>query len=127
MIILRNKLFATNMSSIIKPPKGNSVSLKNSIGGKIPSSKDLQIEQMKLQRQVMVTQRQKQALQAQEKLARDKQLVQLQKSNQKENIQNQKQMIEAKKLGDENRLNPADRNWGLIKSSSKITPPVSMK
>lgn len=127
MIILRNKIFAvvpsqtkglvTGLQKAAQPGKVN-----------IPSSRgnNIQIEQMKTIRQSMINQRQRQAIQAQERLARSRQLAQIQKTEMKKDLAKNKQLINAVESG-KNDINPAERNWGLVKTSSKPVPPVSMK
>ena len=90
------------------------------------TSRSLQIEQMRLQRQLLQTQRMRQKLQAEERMERSRNLAQLQKS---ENQKDETQMDNQIKLAsdDRSKLNPADRNWNLVKSRTKISQPVSMK
>lgn len=90
------------------------------------TSKDLQVEQMKLQRQVMQTQRMRQRMESEERLNRARQLSQMQRNQQKEDQSDRENQVKVKKL-QEDSINPADRNWNLVKSKAKTTPPISMK
>lgn len=88
------------------------------------TSKDLLIQQMRLQRQIMITQQQRQKLQNQETMAQMRQLNQKSKAeNDKDNQQNS-QNIRTNKMEQEN---AKPDNTGLYKTKSKIIPPVSMK
>lgn len=93
----------------------------------IMTAKDLQIEQMKLQRQLMQTQRMRQKMEAEERLNQSKQLAQMQRSQQKEDREEKENQVRVRKLQDDTAINPADRNWNLVKTKAKPTAPVSMK
>lgn len=123
MIVKRIKVFSS-----ILPPKFNPIgSIKYPTVGKANTvpGQAIRVEQMRTQRQLMQTQRMKQSIQSQKELARQKQIAQLQKMEQKKDIESNKQLVREKNSRQE--LNPATRNWGMVKTTSKIVPPVSMK
>ena len=91
------------------------------------TAKDLQIEQMKLQRQLLQTQRMRQKMESEERLHQAKQLAQIQRSQQKEDQEDKQNQVRVRKLQEDSQLNPADRNWNLVKTKAKTTAPVSMK
>jgi hypothetical protein len=88
------------------------------------SSKDLQLEQGKLQRELLKTQRMKQRMQAEERDERIKRTLQLQKMEQRKDIEEDKARIRVKKLEDDNNEN---KSLGLYKSKPHPVAPVSMK
>ena len=82
------------------------------------SSRDLQIENMKMQRA-------RQRLQAEERQQVLKSQTQAQKLEQQKDEQEQKQMIQAKRVRD-SKENPA-LTWGMVKKNTTAKPPIPMK
>lgn len=89
------------------------------------SSRDLQIENMKMQRSLMENQRSRQRLQAEERQQVLKSQTQAQKLEQQKDEQEQKQMIQAKRVRD-SKENPA-LTWGMVKKNTTAKPPIPMK
>lgn len=87
------------------------------------TSKDLQIEQGRLQRELIKTQRLKQKMQAEEREDRLKRIVQLQKMEQKKDIEDSKARIRIKKLEEDNNSNSSN----VYKSRLHPVAPVPMK
>lgn len=98
--------------------------LENNILEAQKTSKDLQIEQMKMQRAMMANQRSRQKLQEQERQDRLKQQLQAQKLDQKDE-QSQKSQVQTKKL--QSNEDSATRNWSLVKKNTTAKPPIPMK
>ena len=90
------------------------------------SSRDLQIEQMRLQRQILETQRMRQRIQAEERTQQLKQTTQVQKMEQKKDEARDENQLKAKKIDAQNNRQEIN-NIGLYKTKSKPTPTVSMK
>ena len=143
MIILRSKLFAVQNNNQ-NPQQENSAKQqvqaanKNTSLPTTPSqaqpdkdnnqltSKDLQIEQMRMQRQLLQTQRMKQRLQADERRERLRQISKLQREEAKKEETETKNQIKVKKIEMDNRADEA-KNVGLYKRPTKMPEPVSMK
>ena len=87
------------------------------------TSRDIQLEQMKLQRQLMQTQRMKQKIQAEERNERAKRIMQQQKLEQQKEREEDRQMLRVKSM--ENKEN--NPNTSLYKTKSHPVTPVSMK
>lgn len=109
-MIIKRKLFAS--------------SPQQSGQGQQMNSKDLQLEQGRLQRELLKTQRMKQQMQAEERDARIKRTLQLQKMEQRKDIEEDKARIRAKKLEDDSNEN---KSLGLYKSRPHSVAPVPMK
>lgn len=90
------------------------------------TSKDLQIEQMRLQRQILETQRMRQRMQAEERMQELKQSTQNQKLEQKKDEAQKDNQLKVKKIDAQNNRQEVN-NIGLYKTKSKPTPTVSMK
>lgn len=118
MIILRRKI--KSFSSIQNPPED-----QNS-GNQQLTSKDLAIENMKMQRQIMLNQRMRQKLQAQERADRLRQIARAQKEENDKDEQDSKNQIKIKKIEQDNSASEA-KNVSLYKSRSKPVIPVPMK
>lgn len=114
MIILRKKT-----KSFANPDPSVSQDPNNQL-----TSKDLAIENMKMQRQLMMNQRMKQKLQAQERADRMKQIAKIQKSEDEKDEQETKNQINRKKVEQEK---DEAKNVGLYKTKSKMPAPVPMK
>ena len=117
MIKIKRKLFSkqgnkesSSVNSSVNPP--------NQL-----TSRDMQLEQMKLQRQLMQTNRMRQRLEAEERRDESRRIMQLQKMEQRKDIEEDKQRVRIRKMeeGDQN------NNTSLYKSKSHPVAPVSMK
>ena len=87
------------------------------------TSRDMQLEQMKLQRQLMQTSRLRQKLEAQERRDESRRIMQLQKMEHLKDIEEDRQRVRVKKLEDKD----DNANTSLYKSKSHPVAPVSMK
>lgn len=87
------------------------------------TSRDMQLEQMKLQRQLMQTNRLRQKLEAQERRDESRRIMQLQKMEHLKDIEEDRQRVRVKKLEDKD----DNVNTSLYKSKSHPIAPVSMK
>lgn len=92
--------------------------------GSNPSSNDLMVQQMKLQKQVMETQKQREKLRSEETRKRLQVMQRTQKMQNEQDEEQREDQIKAKKLEMEN--NKPD-NQGLYKSKSKIVTPIPMR
>ena len=90
------------------------------------TSKDLQLEQMKLQRQLIMTNRMRQRLQAEERQDQMRRITQLQKSEMRKDEQEDKNRVTVKRLENQSSENAKD-NTALYKTKSRPVPPVPMK
>ena len=90
------------------------------------TSKDLQIEQMRLQGQMIETQKMRQRLQAEERMQRMRQISQVQKMEQKKDEEEKDNQIKVRKIENQKENNNSE-NIGLYKTKSKPVQPVSMK
>lgn len=90
------------------------------------NSKDLAIENMRMQRQIMLNQRMRQKLQAQEHADRIRQISRAQRDEDQRDQADMKNQIKIKKIEQDNSASEA-KNVGLYKTKSKVTPPVPMK
>lgn len=130
MMIIKRKLYALVNQQSDYNNKNNNGGAQQSQQQPQPdtlTAKDLQIEQMKLQRQLLQTQRMRQKMESEERLHQAKQLAQIQRSQQKEDQEDKQNQVRVRKLQEDSQLNPADRNWNLVKTKAKTTAPVSMK
>lgn len=87
------------------------------------TSKDIQVEQMKLQRQLLTTQRMEQRLKSEEKRSEMNRLIQRQRLEQRKDLEEDKQRVRIKKMEQVNN----DANTSLYKIKSRPVPPVAMK
>ena len=90
------------------------------------TSKDLAIENMRMQRQLMLNQRMRQKLQAQERADQLKQISRAQRDEDASDEQDTKNQIKIKKIEQENSASEA-KNVPLYKTRSKPVQPVPMK
>lgn len=111
MIIPRIKIFSEDDQQNIQPPQQSDV-----------TSRDLLIEQMKMQRQAIQLQHQREQLQAKEQMAKARRMVQIQKMQKEEDQSKAKDQIRIKQQ--ENGEDP--KNTGLYKSRATKVQPVSM-
>lgn len=114
-MIIKRKLFASNDPT---PEQSPEIGLAK----QEMTSKDLQIEQMRLQRQILETQR----MQAEERMQEMKQVNQTQKLEQKKDEAQKDNQLKVKKIDAQNSRQEVN-NIGLYKTKSKPTPTVSMK
>lgn len=117
MIILRKKNKSFSVLDNITADSGNNQTL---------TSRDLALENMKMQRQIMINQRTRQKLQAQERADQLRQVSRAQKDESERDQQDTKNQIKIKKIEQEN-SNSEAKNVPLYKTKSKPTPPVPMK
>ncbi len=89
-----------------------------------PTSQELLIQQMRLQRQIIQTQQQRQRLQQQERMARIRQANQMQRAKNEDAQEDTKNQIKIRKMQDGSEQSD---NTSLYKSKAKVTPPVPMK
>lgn len=129
MMIIKRKLYAlvNQQSDYNNKNNGGTQQSQQQPQPDTLTAKDLQIEQMKLQRQLLQTQRMRQKMESEERLHQAKQLAQIQRSQQKEDQEDKQNQVRVRKLQEDSQLNPADRNWNLVKTKAKTTAPVSMK
>ena len=106
MIILRKKIFSTtdNTENV--------------------TSRDLQLEQMRMQRQLLQTQRLREKIAAQERRDAMKNLQRSQKEDAEEKSSQAKNQINVKKLENDDL---GAKNVNLFKTRSKVVAPVPMK
>ena len=120
-MIIKRKLFASNDPT---PEQSPEIGLAK----QEMTSKDLQIEQMRLQRQILETQRMRQRMQAEERMQEMKQVNQTQKLEQKKDEAQKDNQLKVKKIDAQNSRQEVNiNNIGLYKTKSKPTPTVSMK
>jgi hypothetical protein len=117
MIILRKKNKSFSVLDNITPDSGNNQTL---------TSRDLALENMKMQRQIMINQRTRQKLQAQERADQLRQISRAQKDESERDQQDTKNQIKIKKIEQDNSTSEA-KNVGLYKTRSKPITPVPMK
>lgn len=87
------------------------------------TSKDIQVEQMKLQRQLLTTQRMEQKLKAEERRSEMNRIIQQQRMEKNKDLEEDKQRVRIKKMEQVNN----DANTSLYKTKSRPVPPVAMK
>lgn len=85
--------------------------------------RDLQLENMKMQRQIMINQRTREKLEADRVRSRAKAIQSAQRMEQQKDMQESKNQIQTQKLENAQDL---PRNVNLYKSRSKTVEPVSM-
>ena len=123
MVILRkSKLFAAIPSAVNKPDTPQEQEQQNP-DEPIKTSKDLLVEQMKLQRIMFQTQKQRQQLQAQESRDRMRQIQNAQRVEQKKEEQEDKNDLKRRKM----EVDEGAKHVGLYKSRSNPVAPVPMK
>ena len=87
------------------------------------TSKDIQLEEGRLQRQLLMTQRMRQKIQADEKKSQMNRIIQQQRMEQRKDLEEDKQRVRIKKMEQANN----DANTSLYKTKSRPVPPVAMK
>lgn len=85
--------------------------------------RDIQLENMRMQRQIMINQRTKQKIEADAAKARMKQIQQLQKMEMQKDMHEDKARIQTQKMQN---LEDTPKNVGLYKTRSKGVEPVAM-
>ncbi len=85
--------------------------------------RDLQLENMKMQRQIMINQRTREKLEADRIKARMKSIQSAQRMEQQRDIQDEKNRIQTQKMENAQDL---PRNVNLYKNKSTVVQPVSM-
>jgi hypothetical protein len=133
MMILRRKTFAiqdpadnTNVTPVdVTPNQTNTQDAQKQPGtdNSVLTSRDMLIQQMRLQRQLLLTQQQRKRLDMQERLAKTKQLQNYQKQEDEKNEAEAANNIKLKKADDGRKLND---NTNLYKSKAKTVPPIAM-
>ena len=89
------------------------------------TSKDYQIENMKLQREILRNQRQRQKLQEEERRQQLQQQRDLQRQEAAKNREDSKNQIRVKESQDDQ--NPGAQHPGLYKKSTSAVKPIPMK
>jgi hypothetical protein len=102
-MIIKRKLFASNDPT---PEQSPEIGLAK----QEMTSKDLQIEQMRLQRQILETQRMRQRMQAEERMQEMKQVNQTQKLEQKKDEAQKDNQLKVKKIDAQNSRQEEDIN-----------------
>ena len=93
-----------------------------------PTSKELQMEQMKLQRQLLLTQRAKDRARQQERESKMRQQMQAQRLEQRRDEENDKKIIQSQRLTAQKQKNENDAMPpSLVKSRTKASGTVSVK
>jgi hypothetical protein len=122
MIVLRDKEFSV-------PKVGETISSKSQIpqqgddNSQEVTSRDLQLEQMRLQRQQRLIQHQRAQLQVKENMARARALAQRQRIEREKSESDQKDSIKIKQMEENSN---AAKNTNLYKTQSRPVAPVSM-
>ena len=125
MIVLRNKKFSVpKPGEMISPTRQQQVPQQGNDNSQELTSKDLQLEQMRMQKQILQIQHQKEQMKIKEDMARRRNLTQLNKMESEEKQTQQKNQIKTRKIEANN--DRAD-NTGLYKTKSKPVQPVPMK
>ena len=125
MIVLRNKKFSVpKPGEMISPTRQQQVPQQGNDNSQELTSKDLQLEQMRMQKQILQIQHQKEQMKIKEDMARRRNLTQLNKMESEEKQTQQKNQIKTRKIEANN--DKVD-NTGLYKTKSKPVQPVPMK
>lgn len=124
MLILRkSKLFASIMNEANQPDNPQEQNQQPSPDAQLRTSKDLLVEQMRLQKVMLQTQKQRQQLQAQESRDRLRQVTTAQRIAQRKEEQEDKNEIKRRKM----EVEDGAKNVSLYKSRSGRVEPVPMK
>lgn len=91
------------------------------------TARDLQVENMKLQRQMMINSRMKAKIENDNRIAQAKTLAEMQKTEAKKDQAEKTAMTRMQKTQAEAQQSPAERNWASIRQKSKPTGAVPMK
>lgn len=125
MIVIRKRMYSS-LSQQQSPPYQLDPEENINIVEQQRSSKDLQIEQLRLQRQLLETQKLRQRIQAEERMQQLKANRQAQKIEQQKDEQQQDNQIKVKKIESQSNSDKFN-NTPLYKTKSKPSPTVSMK
>ena len=113
--------------AVYKVKRFNQPASNNGGNGDQPTAKELQMEQMKLQRQLMMTQRARDKARQQERESKMRQQIQAQRLEQKKDDENDKKIIQTQKLANKrNQDNNESMPPSLVKNRTKATEPVSV-
>lgn len=119
MIVLRDKKYTEQL-----PQQAQQMALPQQGEEQQPlTSKDLLLEQMKLQRQQISINHQRQIMRAKEEMAHRRNLTQLQRMESEEKQSDQKDQIKTRQ---QESINQKPDNTGLYKQKAKTVPPVGM-
>lgn len=125
MIVLRNKKFSVpKPGEMISPARQQQVPQQGNDNSQELTSKDLQLEQMRMQKQILQIQHQKEQMKIKEDMARRRNLTQLNKMESEEKQTQQKNQIKTRRIEANN--DKVD-NTGLYKTKSKPIQHVPMK
>lgn len=129
MIVRRSKLFAspstTSDSLYQSPVSPQPQKTSQEIITQQVSSRDLAVQNMKLQQQMILNNRMRQKLQADERKNRMQALSEAQKVEAKKDATEKTNQTRMAKAQVEDQT-PAERNWASIRQRSKPTAPVPM-
>jgi len=126
MIVFRRKEFALadqgqgQGQTVSSPQQSDQASITNEV-----TSRTLLLQQMRLQRQIIMTQQARRKLEQQERLSKMRQLGQVQRTEQEKEDRDKINQVQIKKS--EDGVRKMNDNTSLYKSKAKTVPPVSMK
>ena len=124
MIILRDKKFSVPRPGETLEAKNPQLPAQGGDQGEKPlTSKDLLLEQMKLQRQQISINHQRQQMRAKEEMTKMRQITQLQKMESEEKQSDQKDQIRTRQ---QESIGQKPDNTGLYKQKAKTVAPVGM-
>ena len=98
MIVLRNKKFSVPKPGEMISPTRQQVPQQGNDNSQELTSKDLQLEQMRMQKQILQIQHQKEQMKIKEDMARRRNLTQLNKMESEEKQTQQKNQIKTRKI-----------------------------
>lgn len=105
----------------------NQPAVPNQPQGDQPTAKELQMEQMRLQRQLLITQRARDKARQQEREAKIRQQIQLQKIEQKKDDEVDKKIIQSQKMSNQRQKDSLDSMPpSLVKGRTKFVGTVSV-
>lgn len=94
--------------------------------GEQPTAKELQMEQMKLQRQLLINQRAKNKAMQQERESKIRMQLQAQRLEQRKDDADDKKIIQTQKMAQKSRENDDTMPASLVKNRTKPTGTVSV-
>lgn len=125
MLILRNKKFSVpKPGETIEMNRQSQLPQQGNDNSQELTSKDLQLEQMRMQKQILQIQHQKEQMKIKEDMARRRNLTQMTRMESEEKQTQQKDQIKIRKM---ETSNDKPDNTNLYKSKSKAVQPVPMK
>ena len=111
--------------AVYKVKRFNQPAINN--GGDQPTAKELQMEQMKLQRQLIINQRARDKARQQERESKIRMQLQAQKIEQRKDNENDKKIIQSQKLSNkQSQDNNESMPPSLVKNRTRATEPVSV-